>query len=92
MADPSVMDRFPAAASAAIAHYWRTRSAQQTKQAQTGEADQGLRSAVTGGAQMDGIILWIRKGIVRSCRIRVPLALHSKTPRRLTESFLPTRG
>jgi len=66
MADPSVMDRFPAAASAAIAHYWRTRSAQQTKQAQTGEADQGLRSAVTGGAQMDGIIGLFRDVVVEA--------------------------
>ena len=40
----------------AVAHYWRTRTAQQQKQEQTGKADQGLRSAVTGGAQMDGFI------------------------------------
>jgi len=40
----------------AVAHYWRTRGAQRERQAQTGKADQGLRSAVTGGAQMDGFI------------------------------------
>jgi hypothetical protein len=40
----------------AIAHYWQTRTAQRKKQEQTGKADQGLRSAVTGGAQMDGFI------------------------------------
>ena len=40
----------------AVAHYWQTRSAQRTKQVQTGKADQGLRSAVTGGAHMDGFI------------------------------------
>jgi hypothetical protein len=40
----------------AVAHYWVTRSAQSRKQEQTGKADQGLRSAVTGGAQMDGFI------------------------------------
>ena len=40
----------------AVAHYWQTRSAQRRKQEQTGKADQGLRSAVTGGAQMDGFI------------------------------------
>jgi len=34
----------------AVAHYWQTRSAQHHKQAQSGKADQGLRSAVTGGA------------------------------------------
>jgi hypothetical protein len=40
----------------AVAHYWRTRAGQRDKQRQTGSADQGLRGAVTGGAQMDGFI------------------------------------
>jgi hypothetical protein len=40
----------------AVARYWQTRAAQRKKQEQTGKADQGLRSAVTGGAQMDGFI------------------------------------
>ena len=40
----------------AVAHYWRTRSDQRNRQQQEGKADQGLRSAVTGGAQMDGFI------------------------------------
>ena len=40
----------------AVAHYWETRRTQGDKQKQSGKADQGLRSAVTGGAQMDGFI------------------------------------
>jgi hypothetical protein len=40
----------------AVAHYWQTRSTQRHKQEKGGRADQGLRSAVTGGAQMDGFI------------------------------------
>jgi hypothetical protein len=40
----------------AVAHYWKTRAGQQDKQRGTGNADQGLRGAVTGGAQMDGFI------------------------------------
>ncbi len=40
----------------AVSIYWATRTAQQKKQQQIGRADQGLRSAVTGGAQMDGFI------------------------------------
>ena len=40
----------------AVAHYWRTRSAQRSRQQQSGKLDQGLRGAVTGGAQMDGFI------------------------------------
>jgi len=40
----------------AVAHYWKTRATQRKKQEIGGKADQGLRSAVTGGAQMDGFI------------------------------------
>jgi hypothetical protein len=40
----------------AVAHYWQSRSSQRQKQEKSGRADQGLRSAVTGGAQMDGFI------------------------------------
>jgi hypothetical protein len=40
----------------AVAHYWKTRATQRQKQETGGKADQGLRSAVTGGAQMDGFI------------------------------------
>ena len=40
----------------AVAHYWQTRGTQRRKQEEGNKADQGLRSAVTGGAQMDGFI------------------------------------
>jgi hypothetical protein len=43
-------------AAKSVAHYWKTRAAQRQKQESGGKADQGLRSAVTGGAQMDGFI------------------------------------
>jgi hypothetical protein len=36
--------------------YWKTRLLQQQKQQKSGIVDQGLRAAVTGGAQMDGFI------------------------------------
>ena len=42
--------------SDAVAHYWRTRKTQREKQKKRGVSDAGLRSAVTGGAQMDGFI------------------------------------
>lgn len=42
--------------SEAVAHYWQTRLRQKNKQSVGGRADQGARSAVTGGAQMDGFI------------------------------------
>lgn len=40
----------------AVSRYWSTRGTQRDKQKRTGKADQGLRSAVTDGAQMDGFI------------------------------------
>lgn len=50
--------------SKAISHYWRTRKTQSKKQAKSGKADQGARSAVTGGAQMDGFISLITDLII----------------------------
>jgi hypothetical protein len=40
----------------AVAQYWATRETQKRKQESRGVSDAGLRSAVTGGAQMDGFI------------------------------------
>lgn len=59
----------------AVSHYWQTRSAQRRKQEQTGKADQGLRGAVTGGAQMDGFIdifsdLVAKAGLPKECIFR----------------------
>jgi hypothetical protein len=59
----------------AVTHYWKTRAAQRKKQEAGGKADQGLRSAVTGGAQMDGFIslftdLITQAGIRRDCIFR----------------------
>jgi len=48
----------------AISHYWRTRKAQKEKQRNRGVSDAGLRSAVTGGAQMDGFISLFKNLIV----------------------------
>ena len=45
--------------SEAVARFWGTRKDQQKKQRRTGKEDQGLRGAVTGGAQMDGFALLI---------------------------------
>lgn len=51
-----ILDHIDQRTRQSVAMYWGTRSAQQQKQAENGRADQGLRSAVTGGAQMDGFI------------------------------------
>jgi hypothetical protein len=51
-----LMDNLEKLISDAVAHYWQTRTAQREKQKNRGVPDAGLRSAVTGGAQMDGFI------------------------------------
>ncbi len=56
MKQDDILRDIPTRAGLAVAHYWATRAAQRDRQKQTGKADQGLRSAVTGGAQMDGFI------------------------------------
>jgi hypothetical protein len=53
-------------AAKAVPQYWRTREAQAQKQVVAGRADQGARSAVTGGAQMSGFISLITDLILRS--------------------------
>ena len=50
----------------AVASYWATRQSQSTKQATSGQRDQGARSAVTGGAQMDGFINLITELILEA--------------------------
>lgn len=50
--------------STAVRHFWTTRGRQARNQgAKTGHKDQGDRSAVTGGAQMDGFVR-LTKGIL----------------------------
>ena len=56
MKQDDILRNLPSHSGRAVAHYWKTRAGQRDKQRQTGKADQGLRSAVTGGAQMDGFI------------------------------------
>jgi len=48
----------------AVTHYWLTRKAQKDKQKKRGVSDAGLRSAVTGGAQMDGFITLLKNLVV----------------------------
>lgn len=44
-----------------VKYFWLTRDKQLEQQAQTGKADQGFRSAVTGGKQMDGFVELIKE-------------------------------
>lgn len=51
-----IIRSLPERSAQAVARYWKTRQGQKDRQKESGKADQGLRSAVTGGAQMDGFI------------------------------------
>jgi hypothetical protein len=51
----------------AVRHFWKTRQAQEKNQgAKSGRRDQGSRSAVTGGAQLDGFIRLVSALLVES--------------------------
>ena len=51
----------------AVRHFWRTRARQAKAQgAKSGDRDRGARSAVTGGAHLDGFAELIRKLVVGS--------------------------
>ncbi len=71
MANSTILSELPNYTREAVRFYWQTRSRQLQKQRNAGGSDQGLRSAVTGGAQMDGFIelltkLAVEAGIDRS--------------------------
>jgi hypothetical protein len=53
---PTILSDLPRYVHEAVRFYWQTRANQLKKQARSGAKDQGFRSAVTGGAQMDGFI------------------------------------
>jgi hypothetical protein len=61
MANASILSELPKYTREAVRLYWETRAKQLQKQRETGGSDQGLRSAVTGGAQMDGFIELLTK-------------------------------
>jgi len=62
----SYSNNFQTRLKKAIAFYWQTRQNQSKKQKDQGSRDQGARSAVTGGAQMDGIIHLLTEIIIES--------------------------
>jgi hypothetical protein len=66
MAKPSILADLPKYTKDAIRFYWQTRNRQVEKQKQAGASDQGLRGAVTGGAQMDGFIELLSKLVIEA--------------------------
>lgn len=61
-----VLKQLEVSVAAAVTHYWSTRAAQRDRQKSRGVTDAGLRSAVTGGAQMDGFIDLFKRLIVEA--------------------------
>ncbi len=75
MNENEILKKLPNLTERAVSSYWQTRTSQRKKQKKSGKADQGLRSAVTGGAQMDGFInifteLALHAGIPKDCIFR----------------------
>src|SRR6266850_2274297 len=66
MANPSILSELPKYTREAVRFYWQTRSQQLEKQRKAGGSDQGSRSAVTGGAQMDGFIELLTKLVIEA--------------------------
>jgi len=84
-----IFDNLDTHLAQAIAHYWRTREAQKEKQKSRGVTDAGLRSAVTGGAQMDGFVNLV-KAIMVEAGIREEF-IFRKTSIELPGYFRPTK-
>jgi hypothetical protein len=66
MATPSILAQLPKYTREAVRFYWETRSNQSAKQREAGGSDQGSRSAVTGGAQMNGFIELLTKLVIEA--------------------------
>jgi hypothetical protein len=84
--DPNNLSRRVAKA---VASYWSTRRTQSARQASSGQRDQGARSAVTGGAQMDGFIT-LMTSLIKESGIRGEHIFHS-TALELPGFFRPTK-
>ena len=74
---------------AAVAAYWQAREAQLERQRQQGGSDQGARSAVTGGRQMDGFIGLV-KTLLHRCGIP-ERCIFNRTRLELPGFFRPTK-
>ena len=84
-----VLENIDREVSRAVAFYWNTRVAQKRKQAKGGKSDAGLRSAVTGGAQMDGFVSLFAK-IVEQAGIPADCIFYKKSLE-LPGFFRPTK-
>jgi len=66
MPKPSILSDLPEHTREAVRFYWQKRAQQLEKQRKAGGSDQGSRSAVTGGAQMNGFIELLTKLVIEA--------------------------
>ena len=66
MPNPSILTELPKHTREAVRFYWQTRLSQSGKPRDAGGADQGSRSAVTGGAQMGGFIALLTRLVIEA--------------------------
>ncbi len=85
----TILSDLPRYVREAVRFYWETRTKQLEKQAGAGAKDQGLRSAVTGGAQMDGFIELLTKLVIEAGVDRSHI--HYKESLELPGYFRPTK-
>jgi len=64
--NPSTLSELPQFVREAVKFYWQTRFKQLQRQREAGGSDQGSRSAVTGGAQMDGFIELLTRLVIEA--------------------------
>lgn len=83
------LDTLESGLKKAVAAYWKTRQKQSDRQGKSGEKDHGARSAVTGGAQMDGFISLITDLIVEAGGDRSNIFYNKKLE--LPGFFRPTK-
>lgn len=77
--------------SEAVKHFWDTRSKQADQQVARGQSDQGSRSAVTGGRQMDGFVQTLTE-LMMGVGV-APSDIHSRGPNTTLPGFFrPTKG
>lgn len=84
------MSALPERLAKAVRHFWLTRRRQGKKQGKlTGKRDHGSRSAVTGGAQMDGFLSLVSELLVESGI--VDATIYRKRHIELPGFFRPTK-
>lgn len=66
MGSANTLAELPKFTREAVKFYWQTRAKQLQKQRDAGGSDQGSRSAVTGGAHMDGFIELLTKLVIEA--------------------------